>query len=78
MQWFIFHFSTLSFGPGLPDSCPGLPDRGPGANRSWSRVTKIVGQEYHFLTPQWELLLKYRTSEKMNPRGHVSALGATF
>ena len=43
-----------------------------------TRITKIEGLEYHCLTPQWELLPKYRTSGKMKPRGHVSALSATF
>ena len=78
MQWFIFLFSTLSFGPGLPNCCPGLPNRGPGVNRLRSQITKIMGPEYHFLALQWVLLSKYRASGKMNPRGHVSALGATF
>ena len=71
-------FSSLSSGPGLPNCGPGLPNLGPGVKGSWSRITKIQGPEYHFLTPQWALLSKYRTSGKMNLRGHVSELSATF
>ena len=72
------HSYSGSFFYFQPDCGPGLPDHGPGVNRSWSQITKIVVPEYHFLTPQWESLSKYRTSGKKNPRGHVSAIGATF
>ena len=78
VPFFIFLFSTLSSGPALPNCGPGLPNRGPGVNLLWSWITKIQGPEYHFLTLQWALLSKYKTYGKMNPRGHVSELGATF
>ena len=72
-SFIYFHLQSLDLDypiavPDYPIMGPEGIDCGPGLPRSRSTL----------FNTGMGMLSKYRTSGKMNPRGHVSELGATF